>query len=251
MTMNLPVTIQEEILRSGPNRIFVFSEARSGSNWLVETLNSHREIFLLKEIMQPGQREDFYRAGNNEGISRDRDVAYIEKQLSSGSKRLKGCKILFPQAIRFMDLYEFTLNYRYAYFILLSRRNCIRGEISGMIAREASRWHSEAGVTKHRMTVDPEFLYHRVLWRSQTARFCADVLKSHCPNILELRYEDLFTHTDHELGRILGFLNLNDREMTPSREVRLNTHSLHEIIINYEEVRDFFMDREPFSGMFD
>jgi LPS sulfotransferase NodH len=36
----------------GRNRLFILSESRSGSNWLVETLNNHHQIKMLKEIFQ-------------------------------------------------------------------------------------------------------------------------------------------------------------------------------------------------------
>lgn len=249
--MNLPVTIHEEIFARCNSRIFIFAEARSGSNWLVETLNSHSDIFLLKEIMQPGQRNEFYSANRVAGKETDSDVIYIDKQLAAGTGRLKGCKILFPQAVRFMDLYEFVFNYKHAKIILLRRRNSIRAEVSGIVARAGDTWHTRSAMEKRMTKVDPQFLYQRILWRLQSANFCSDVLKALCPNIFEIHYEDIFFGQKNSLKAICTFLQLNESEITPSSEVKLNTGSLRDLIANYQEIKDFFKDKEPFYSMFD
>ena len=249
--MIIPVTLYDEVLKYSQKRVFVFSEARSGSNWLVETLNSCNDLFLLKEIMQPGQRKVFSNMYPEYFNTIEGDVLYIEKQLSFVERRLKGCKILFPQALRFMDLYEFLFSYRDAQYILLHRENILKGEVSGLIAGKFALWHSYERPQKHMMEINPEFLYKRVLWRSLSTTFCMNLIKTHCNNYLDLTYEELFSETKRVLDSICNFLTISSGLLVPAKEVKSNPHSLNEIISNYDEVKTYFDDKEPFRLMLD
>ena len=103
------------------NRAFVIAESRSGSNWLVETLNNHPDIFLLKEIFQPEQRKKFTEEKGMEQYREiDTDIHYLEKRLEESGKKLSGCKILTSQAVRFLDFFKFIEYYQGAFFIFLS-----------------------------------------------------------------------------------------------------------------------------------
>jgi hypothetical protein len=249
--MKLPLTIHDDVVALNTSRLFVFAEARSGSNWLVETINSHKEVFLLKEIMQPLQKIDFYKGSPDRVPVDESDVVYIEKQLAVGNGKLKGCKILFPQAVRFMDLYEFIFNYQNANFILLTRINSVHGEVSGMLAREFSAWHAQENREKRMVMIDPRFLHQRILWRSQTTAFCSNMIKLHCPNVFELTYEDLFDNTPDKLVRIFNFLHLKNHDVSISKEIKMNPTPLSELIINYQEVKEYFKNLDPFFSMFD
>jgi LPS sulfotransferase NodH len=248
--MNIPVTIYDEALRKSSDRVFIFSEARSGSNWLVETLNSSGDLGLLKEIMQPGQQKEF-KANHPEYFEKNSaDVLYMEKQLSYLDKPKRGCKILFPQAVRFMDLYEFLFSYRDARFIFLRRQNVVKGEVSGLIAGQFALWHSFEQPPKHMIEIDPEFLYKRVLWRDYTTTYCMKLIRAYCGNCFEMTYEELFTDTSRAINSLCGFLAIHPENLILGREVKSNPHSLTEMISNYDEVKTFFDDKPPFHQMF-
>ena len=249
--MNLPVKVFPEIYSKGSSRLFVFAEARSGSNWLVETLQSHPDIFMLKEIMQPVQRDEYYLNKGDNGRYLDSDVEYVEKQLADTESTLKGCKILFPQAVRFMDLYEFIQNYRDAYFLLLRRKNLIKGEVSGAIARHFSAWHTSTKSGKKCLSIDPEQLLQRVQWRQLTTRFCSGVINAHVQKVKELFYEDIFDAREDTMKGVAGFLEKDPLDFSYSTETKMNVDSLKELIVNYKEVRDYFLSRGAFTEFFD
>jgi LPS sulfotransferase NodH len=249
--MNLPVNLYDNIMQNSASRVFIFAEARSGSTWLLETLNSCSELFLLKEIMQPGQRQEFSNRYPEYFNSVEGDVLYIEKQLSLVDGIQKGCKILFPQAVRFMDIYEFLFNYRDAKFILLRRENVLKGEVSGFVARQFALWHPTEHTERHMVEIDPELLYKRILWRNLSTTFCINLIKAHCNNFLEITYEELFPVTSRVIDSLCDFLTISNRSLSPAREVKSNPHSLDEIIINYDAVKAYFKDKGSLSLLLD
>jgi uncharacterized protein (DUF433 family) len=101
-------------------KVFIFAESRSGSNWLVETLNSHPHISMLKEILQYAHRNKYYeeQKRNDEYFKYGSDVEYLKQRLDSSEKKWTGCKILFPE-LRCFDIYDFINYYsQTAYFII-------------------------------------------------------------------------------------------------------------------------------------
>ncbi len=247
---NLPVDCFQEIRRKSHERIFLFAEARSGSTWLLETLNSSPDISMLKEIMQPGQRKGFYEANPQYDIRRDHDTEYIERQIAGIPGKVRGCKILFPQAVRFMDLYEFLFNYPDARMVLLHRENLVKGEVSGFVAREFAHWHPTSPTEKHMVEINPEFLMKRVRWREFATRFCIDLIRSHSNHFFDVTYESLFSDQDSVLQRLCNFLEI-PAELKCAREIKANPHPLNEIIANYESVKAYFNQKQAYVHMLD
>jgi LPS sulfotransferase NodH len=246
----LPVQIFESVRNLSGERVFLFAEARSGSSWLLETINSSPEVSLLKEIMQPIQRQEFYRVHPEDDIRKDHDVEYLERRMHELNTLKRGCKILFPQAVRFMDLYEFIFNYPDARYILLHRENLIKGEVSGFVAREFDYWHPEKSVEKHAIGITPEFLFQRVLWRDFTTRFCMELICSHTKFHFEITYESLFQEKRAVLTALCNFLGI-DNNLKNAREIKANPHPLQEMILNYDQVKALFHERKAYTDMLD
>ena len=240
-----------EIENVNLNRLFVFAESRSGSTWLINTLDSHQEIALLDEILNPDYIANNHHV-NNENKQSNQAVAVqkIENQIGHLNGKYKGCKILFPQAIRFFDFYEFILNYRNSFFIVLTRQNSIRAEISGLIASEYSRWHLAEKMEQQQISVDPSFLYERLLWRKFSKDFCINMLESYCDNILQIEYNELFSNIQETMGKISAFLSISPKAYTYSKEIKSNPYPLTELITNHEECYSFFKDKPDYLSFF-
>ena len=250
-TVKHPVKIFPEIQTNNASRLFVFAEARSGSTWLINTLSSHPEIGLMDEVINP----DYVR--NMNLFQRDKSETFIsitqsiDNLLSSLKGRYKGCKILFPQAIRFIDFYEFILNNRNAHFILLTRKNSIRAEISGLIANIHSRWHLEEKKDKEQISVSPAFLLERLLWRKYSKDFCINIINAHCQHVLSVEYSELFENTASSLSGISEFLGVAPSLFTFSKEIKSNPFSLKEVVLNYQDCIDFFLDKPEYAEFFE
>ncbi|MCX6303964.1 MAG: hypothetical protein NT040_03260 [Bacteroidetes bacterium] len=250
-TVKHRVTSFPEIQENNPGRLFVFAESRSGSTWLINTLGSHDEIGLLDEVINPDYAKNlrFAAIAGNQPMQ-ETALQRIEEQVCRLKGKYKGCKILFPQAVRFIDFYEFILNYRNAFFIILHRKNSIRAEISGLIANEHARWHLAEKMEKQQISVDPSFLYERLLWRKHSKDFCMNMLVSYCPNVLTVEYSELFPGIPQTLGKISGFLNISPQGYRYSGEIKSSPFPLSELITNYQECLDFFKDKPGYLSFF-
>ncbi len=85
----------------GSQRLFVISESRAGSNWLVETLNCHSQITMLKEIFQEKKIKSYLERNNT--FNFHQNDQYFESYFVDCKTKYYGCKILFSQVGRFMD----------------------------------------------------------------------------------------------------------------------------------------------------
>lgn len=245
------VLVSEEIAAKNPSRLFVFADARSGSTWLINTLNSHPEISMLEEILNPDYKQICQDEPTQPLLSDKKySFEFIENHICNLGGKYQGVKILFPQAIRFLDFYEFILNYRNSYFILLTRENIVQAELSGMIANKHARWHLLEQKDKQKVNINPLFFRERLQWRIMTRQFCLNIINSYCPNVLQFNYENLFDNPGHHLQMISGFLKVDDKHFIKSREVKSNPFLLEDLIENYVEFFNFFKDIPEYSGMF-
>jgi hypothetical protein len=226
--------------------IFIFAESRSGSNWLVETLNNHPSISMLKEILQPQQREKYYQEHKQEMecYKPGNDVKYLEQRLGELKKELAGCKILFPQ-IRFFDFYDFLNYYQGAGFITLQRQKAVRAEVSGCIAKTHGRRHEmKTPGDLLRVHLDPLCFYRRLEWRRLSKEFVINMLTAYKVKRFNISYEELFKDKSASLNKIWKFLDVEPIEIKYSDEKPSNPHSLKEIIKNYQQIRTF-LQRYP------
>jgi hypothetical protein len=248
---NHRVTLSPEIEEINAKRLFVFAEARSGSTWLINTLNSHQDITMLDEILNPDFVNNFHATRNTDSSANLKgSFRFIESYLGHLPGRFEGCKILFPQAVRFLDFYEFLLNYRNSMFILLYRKNSVKAEISGLIANKHARWHLVEKKEKQSVTVNPAFLYDRLLWRKHTTEFCMNLIQAYCPHVQIIEYDSFFADTTTGLQPLLSMIGVNLSELQCSNEIKSNPFPLRELLDNYEQCLDFFSDKTDFLRMF-
>lgn len=245
------VNIDPAIKTINDKRLFLFSDARSGSTWLINTLNAHPDISMIDEILNPDFVKNF-KASRQETDSPDLkgNARFIESYLGHLPGKYAGCKILFPQAIRFLDFYEFLLNYRNSRFILLYRQNIVKAEISGLIANKHHRWHLVEHKEKQTITVDPAFLYDRLMWRLSAREFCIRLLNNFCPDTLLFEYEALFADIDSNLKTIAEFLDIPLNGFKYGTEIKANPFPLNELVENYETCKQAFISHPELFQMF-
>lgn len=248
---NHRVNLDPDINAINAKRIFLFADARSGSTWLINTLNSHPEISMVDEILNPDFEKNFQVSRqNNQTANLKGNARFVESYLGHLPEKYAGCKILFPQAIRHLDFYEFLLNYRDSRFILLYRENLVKAEISGLIANKYARWHLIEQKEKQTITVDPAFLFDRLIWRRSTREFCMKLINAYCPNVITIEYESLFSESSENLKKISEFLAVSEKEFRLGTEVKSNPFSLNELIENFNECRKAFTTEKELFAMF-
>jgi len=226
------------------HRLFLLAEPRSGSSWLMETLNSHPGIDLQGEILNPALNGDiakFVRGGSGE----HRDcLEYLEEKLAIPGKetaRFSGCKVLLNQMIHIgRGFPELFLDFnRKAFFVFLYRANLVSGEISLQLAHKFDVWHvkQEEQVTLKRIHLPPRALVRnleRSLRSRNKMRRFLEAVKRRC---FSLSYEELFSQRESTLARIISFLGLDPAPLVVSSELKGNPFRPEEVVENYAKVR--------------
>ncbi len=222
-------------------KIFILAESRSGSNWLVETLNNHSQIYLLKELFQPNKLLQYKQLLDSEAQYSDKN--YFESHLIDITTKYTGCKILFPQALRFMDFYLFINDYANAKYICLTRKNTVQAEVSDLLAQKHGRWHTTVSMQDiAKIQIDPDFFLKRLEWRRLAKEFVIKMLDAYNVDAIHINYEDLFSANKNILEVIFNFLNIDFEENIFSKEVKLNNARLDQILINYHQLKEFLND---------
>jgi LPS sulfotransferase NodH len=223
-------------------KIFILAEPRSGSTWLLKTLNSHKNINLSGELFNHAAFKEVLRF---HGIGKENFytcIDYLENKLTGERDKYSGCKILLPQLLMISDEFPgwFIKNYKDSSFIFLYRENTVLSLISLTIAHTYKTWHitKTEDIKKRTVHINIERFYSQ-LERTRHVRskflelFSALGVKS-----LTLTYEAL-TQKERIVEKICEFLQISDKRFTFSSEKKGNPFPPKDIIENYEEVKNY------------
>ena len=236
---------------SKKERLFILAEPRSGSSWLMETLNSHPEIRLLGEILNQVQYPEIkaFPAGREKDFPEWLEYLEIKLNASPGRKtRYSGCKILLNQLTLIGEDFAdcFLNHYRDASFIFLTRGNLVAEQISLQLAHKYDIWHVKKmnQVALKKVTLAPAVLVANLEKSLRRRETVIQALKNRNSSFFSLPYEDLFADPGRALSGIFAFLGLADKKPVFSDEMKSNPFRPHEVIENYREVRAY-LERFP------
>lgn len=222
--------------------LYLLAEPRSGSTWLMQTMDSHPRITMAGELLNP---DLFPETGDFSGLPSERYgecLDYLEQHSSDKNDYWTGCKILFPHLEKVgLDFGEALLK-RIARnggrCLFLIRRDLLRARVSQELARTLGRWHVQHGEQpiKTTLAVDPATIWMRMdrSWKQrERVRAC---LQSHAPRVMELTYEDLFHQPRYWLRRIAAFLEISPRKFRRSREIKANPDHPWQVVENFGDL---------------
>lgn len=139
-----------------------------------------------------------------------------------------------------MDFYGFIQTNTDSKFIVLTRDNSVKAEVSDLLAQKYGRWHSREQITdKLRIELDPEYFFKRLEWRRVAKEFVIDIINTFEVDRYEMTYESLFHNEEKQLKALFSYLGINGEDVKSSDEQRSNPFSLAEMIVNYEEVKEY------------
>jgi len=227
---------------SGSQKLFIFAEPRSGSSWLMETLNSHKDISLSSELYNHAMFQEvsnFHRIKKDEF---DNCINYLEKKLTPGNK-YTGCKILFNQLGLIADDFPayFIENYKDAYFICLYRENIVEANVSLEIAHAYKTWHvkNNKNIIKRKIYLNPDEFYLKLEITRRRRNKYLHLINNFDVKKIELTYEEMFADQDKKIEEICDFLNISPVYITFSDERKGNPFRVEEIVENFEEVKNY------------
>lgn len=240
-----------------PTPFIVFTNSRSGSAWLIDTLASHPAIAAHGELFHPNERGvptygtadvpyfQTYLESSTRGRRRPAQVyhlsRYLSKLYSGGGHGLGavGFKLQYVQASAHPGMWQYFA-LRRVRVVHLSRANMLDALLSYQSAKVRRQFHPRRGeaIPDVTMRVEADDLYARLEEREQRlSRSRGRVERFRLPN-LEVVYEDLVRRRAETLSRVLGFLGIEpDPRPLDSAFVRINTRPRAELVENLDELR--------------
>lgn len=238
------------------HRLFILAEPRSGSSWLMETLDSHPGISLQGELLNQAVNGDVAKYSGGGPVEFGACLRYLEKALEAPGKktaRFAGCKVLLNQMTLIGSGFpEFFIDfYRRAVFIFLFRANLVASEVSLQLAHKHDVWHvkREEQVVLKKLRLSPPVLVANLEKRLERREKIRQLLAAKGPSCLAISYEELFGDPSASMGKLFAFLGLADRGVVFSREKKSNPFQHQLVIENYQEVRQYLESYPHFLQM--
>lgn len=223
-------TVQRPYLRAFGHqvtqRFAIVGNARTGSNFLLDGLQSSPAIRMYHEIFASHNREV------GKGFEKILSTVY---QYESKSTQLVGFKLFYNHLTD--EEWEKLVALKDLKVIHLTRRNRLRTVISLEIAFKTGQWTkagNSGGPREKRVTLDPVKLIKRLeqIEEGEAAtrvRFCDRPM-------LEIVYEELVGSPREVFESVGAFLGIEGIDPGKIRLKRQNPESLAQLIINYDEV---------------
>lgn len=223
-----------------PNCFIVLFEARSGSTFLAEALNSHSKIRSEKELLST-LREQFERGK----ATPEKQQECISKLYVAGDHDYDviGFKTKIKDILDREKLAA-VLRENHASVILLQRKNRIKLLVSLLNAMKLNdatgEWNlydesDRQGV----MRLDPEQFNEWLIKVEESNRDLQDYAKSLNLPILEVYYEEILCDAEVSFRRICEFLGV-DYEPLEGGTKKHTSDDLREVLKNFDELASSF-----------
>lgn len=235
---------------SGGVRCLILSTARTGTNLLIELLNSHPDCYVGYELFNDRDilnehvawylDDDTPASAELCALRRADPVALIEKLQGLAFQRgfkVTGFKLMYFQAAEHPQVRDYLLRDSDIRVIHVKRHDLLRRFVSLRRAMASGHWRVVAG---ERFTLPPVALsLQEIAWD------IADVRRSEqeygvldaTHEVLHLTYEDMIVDLRATAHEVFRFLGLRPWDRLTVGTVKTGTGSLREAIANYDELK--------------
>jgi LPS sulfotransferase NodH len=215
-------------------KFIILTRSRTGSNLLVDYLNSHRRVFARNEIFRRLEGREYqalWRSLFGKHPSHIRAV---------------GCKIFYDHPLDAADngVWDALERDRTIRVIHLVRENILRSVVSQRIAEKNNDWFQKrkrkpapAGAEEKRIRLDFAELLREFEQTTQWQRQGEARFKEH--DSLKISYEELTRDADTAFARVCRFLGLDYRRPATSFK-KQNPEQLSALVENFGELRERF-----------
>lgn len=216
------------------SKFIIVSHARSGSNLLFNSLNSHPNIITEHEIFAAHNRkigENFHLILNQ-----------LFKKTSENIEAV-GCKIFYYHLNQ--DEWQELVKIPELKIIHLKRKNRLSTIVSMKVAFKTDQWGMNNESQKIDVSQKKVHLNHEYLKQSFEN---IDSWENDIKNIFaqhqsqDIYYEDLVSQSEKTLDNLFDFLNVNriSKEQIKMKLKKQNPEPLSELIQNYQELNEKF-----------
>jgi LPS sulfotransferase NodH len=234
-------------------RFVVIATPRSGSTWVIDTLNNHPHVVAYGELFLPrgdgtppfGRRDlPYFSSYASERGARgplgrlSLRTQYLDVLFgASSAENVIGCKLMYSQAIQNPTLFPHFIRKRVR-LIHLVRRNALDVILSRATADARGMYHAEAddAIQAVAVELDASRLV-RIFTHKERAMSSMRFLLSHMTlPYLEIQYEEIAADAS-TFQKVFGFLGVDPSRGGPTSSLRkLNTTPRSELIANYPAV---------------
>lgn len=228
--------------RPVPSKFMVIGFARTGSNYLIDGLKSSNSVVTYPEIF----------ADHNRTSGKD-----IEKVLSTlyqnehRGARLVGAKIFYNHLTE-EEWHKFAAHDEFQ-IIHLTRANKLRTIVSLDVAFKTDEWTRSRFVrktplAKRRISLDT----FRLLGRLEAIRTQESLTRKRfaARPVHEVIYEEMVADPQKIFRGVGNFLGVTDIDYTTIKITKQNPEPLHQLVVNFDEVRQLLINTE-FAGYLD
>src|SRR5688500_13098360 len=243
------------------NKFVVLTTNRSGSEWMMSTLNNFQDVFAHGELFLPRPRDPEGKWDSDFGYPR-----FVESKVKGialrpfsvfsylntfyGMPGKVGFKLMYKQLGAYPEILAYLLKHRVR-IIHLIRQNHLDVMLSYAVKAKIGRAHLLVGQStpdELRVELDTRSLVRKLGWLQEQHNMARKLLKWFRLPHVEVIYEDLVR--DHTQFHLIGdFLSINSRQQIPqSALTKIRKAGHRDVIGNYDQVRETLVNSK-FAGL--
>lgn len=245
----------------GESKFVVFTTNRSGSTWLMSTLNSlpgvtaQGELFLRRaRVSERRWDSDFARPRfietKSEGLPFRPFSVFSYLNALYRTPGTVGFKLMYAQLGYYPEILAYLIRHRMR-VVHLVRRNHLDVVLSYAVKAKIGQAHlllGQSAPDDMRVELDTENLIRRLAWLQKKQSIARKLLSGCRSPHLEVAYEDLLRDQAH-FRRIWDFLSVKPEEPMPqSTLVKIRRGGHRDAISNYDEVKKV-LAHSNFAGL--
>lgn len=234
-------------------KFVVLAHQRSGSSMLMQTLRQHPGIVSYGELFAP--RQVGLSIGNGVlhsprllALRNKYPKDFLEKYIfSSYSLNISAAGFkLFPEHItnkRFDHLWGWLKENKDIKIIYLSRQDFLATYSSLLLAKKDKRWgiDNELDRAKDTIKINPQKCLAEFQKMKDYRNSVLSKIKNH--EVFDISYEKFAKEPNLYLKQIQSFLGVDAHDLVV-KSVKKEKRPLSEVIVNYEELHQFFRESE-------
>jgi LPS sulfotransferase NodH len=244
-----------------PDKFVVLTTNRSGSEWMMSTLNSfpdvfaHSELFLPRPQVSEGKwNSDFayprFIESKVKGIALRPFSVFSYLNTFYGMPGKVGFKLMYKQLGAYPEILAYLLKH-HVRIIHLIRQNHLDVMLSYAVKARIGRSHLLVGQStpdELRVELDTRNLLRKLAWLQEQQNIARRLLIWFRLPHLEVAYEDLVRDQIY-FHRIGDFLSINSTQQIPqSALTKIRKKGHRNVIGNYDEVKEVLVNSK-FAGL--
>ena len=219
-------------------KFIIFGQGRSGSNLLVDLLNSHPDIYCDRELLNKSRLKRKYKFIRP--LIYAFPYKYIATHLRKHSENIYGFKLMYHQIRKYRGFLTKLSDDGWK-IIHIQRKDTLKQAFSGIIARKKGSYVRKAGIEidSAKVYIDPIDVVKSLKVRTRALEYEMKALQG--LKYLDVVYENDLAESSlwgKSTKRVFNFLNVGPVEVHTSM-LKTDDRTYEERISNYQEILEY------------